>query len=172
MDDTKREITKIAREVSKLTVRMMKEKGIGSGEFDLIHLVRHHPGISQKETGESLNMDKGAVAKRVANLEKKGYLLREENPADGRSRLLYATEKADFLKNSKASVETAFYEWLLEELTQEERESFCGTLEKLFLRSKAESRSGFPHICQRLGEPERSYSDSRKEIIKEENVDG
>lgn len=30
MDDTGRKITKIAREVSKFTVQMMKEKGIGA----------------------------------------------------------------------------------------------------------------------------------------------
>ena len=41
MDKTRRQITKIARESGKLTVRMMKETGIGSGEFDLIHAVRH-----------------------------------------------------------------------------------------------------------------------------------
>ena len=150
MDLTQRRITKIAREASKLTIRMMKEEGIGSGEFDLIHLVRHSPGISQKEAGQLLNMDKGAVAHRSLRLEQKGYLRRELNPADARSRLLYSTEKANALKNSKAEVETAFYSWLLEELPQEERRAFCDTLEKLYLRSKTESRSGFPHLLERM----------------------
>ena len=44
MDDTKRQITKIAREVGKFTVQTMKEEGIGTAEFDVIHLVRHNPG--------------------------------------------------------------------------------------------------------------------------------
>lgn len=150
MDFTKRQITKIAREANKLTIRMMKEEGIGSGEFDLIHLVRHHPGISQKDAGRELNMDKGAVARRVVSLENKGYMIRKENPADARSRLLYATPKADLLKNSKTAVETAFYTWLLEELSDEERHTFCTLLERLYYRSKLESRSGFPHLHQRL----------------------
>lgn len=154
MDATKRQMTKIAREAGKLVVQMMKEEGIGSGEFDLIHLVRHHPGISQRDAGQSLNMDKGAVARRAASLEQKGYLLREENPEDHRSRLLYATAKADSLKNSKAAVEASFYEWLLEELPEEECRNFCKTLNQLYLRSKAESRSGFPHICERLEQTE------------------
>ena len=47
MDDTKRQITKIAREVGKFTVQTMKEEGIGTAEFDVIHLVRHNPGITQ-----------------------------------------------------------------------------------------------------------------------------
>lgn len=154
MDFTKRQITKIAREANKLTIRMMREEGIGSGEFDLVHLVRHNPGISQKEAGHKLNMDKGAVAHRVVSLEHKGYMVRRENPADARSHLLYATPKADSLKNSKAVVERTFYAWLLEDLSDEERDAFCAILEKLYHRSKLESRSGFPHLHERLDHTE------------------
>ena len=68
MDASRRQITKIAREAGRLTIRVMRQEGIGSGEFDLIHLVRHRPGISQKEICEELNMDKGAAARRVARL--------------------------------------------------------------------------------------------------------
>ena len=146
MDTSKRQITKIAREVNKLVIRTMKDSGIGSGEVDLIHLVRHHPGISQKEACLQLNMDKGAVARRAGNLELKGYLVRKCNPADGRSQLLYATEKAERLKTSKAAVDTAFYEWLLPELPQAERDAFTGTLNKMYLRAKKESRGGFTHM--------------------------
>lgn len=150
MDITKRQMTKIAREVNKLTVRTMKAEGIGSGEFDLIHIVRHNPGIFQKDICNMLNSDKGAIARRVARLEEKGYLLRKANPKDGRSQLLYATEKAEALKTSKTSVETVFYDWLLEELTDREKEEFSRVLEKLYLRSKTESRAGFPNVTKKL----------------------
>ena len=150
MDKTKRQITKIAREANKLVIRTMKEDGIGSGEMDLIHLVRHNPGLSQKEISVQLNMDKGAVARRTASLEQKGYLTRRENPADGRSQLLYATEKAETLKTSKATVETVFYAWLLEGLDPAEQASFTAALDKLYLRSKQESRRGFPHVTELL----------------------
>ena len=138
MDDTKRQITKIAREVGKFTVQTMKEEGIGTAEFDVIHLLRHNPGITQTKVRESLKMDKGAAAKRVARLENKGYLVRKPNPEDGRSQLLYATEKAEHLKNSKTSIETVFYEWLLEDLSGEEKEHFCKTLDMLYWKSKRE----------------------------------
>lgn len=154
MDSSKRQITKIAREANKLVIRTMKEGGIGSGEVDLIHLIRHNPGLSQKEISLRLNMDKGAVARRTASLEKKGYLCRMENPADGRSQFLYPTDKAEELKNSKASVEAEFYEWLLEDLEDIEKEQFLHVLDKLYWRSKKESRSGFPHILQRLNDGE------------------
>ena len=148
MDVTKRQMTKIAREVGKFTVQMMKEEGIGTAEFDVIHFIRHNPGVTQTKMRETLKMDKGAAAKRVASLENKGYLIRKPNPDDGRSQLLYATEKAEELKNSKAQIEAIFYEWLLEELPQEEKETFCRTLDKLYRKSKRERQGGFAEISR------------------------
>ena len=77
MDDTQRKITKIAREAAKFTVQTMKAEGIGTAEFDFIHLVRHKPGITQAEIRETLKIDKGAAARRAASLEAKGYLVRK-----------------------------------------------------------------------------------------------
>lgn len=146
MDYSKRQITKIAREVSKFTVQTMKEDGIGTAEFDFIHLLRHHPELTQAQIREELKIDKGAAARQAASLKAKGYLIRKENPADGRSQLLYATEKAENLRNSKVSLEQAFYEWLLSELPEEDRNEFCRILNELYLRSKQQSRSGFPDV--------------------------
>ena len=71
MDDTQRKITKIAREAAKFTVQTMKAEGIGTAEFDFIHLVRHKPGITQAEIRETLKIDKGAAARRAASLEQR-----------------------------------------------------------------------------------------------------
>ena len=154
MDQTRRQITKIAREAGKLTVRMMKETGIGSGEFDLIHAVRHTPGVSQSAVCQQLTMAKGAVARRVARREARGHRTRRKNPEDGRGQMLYATEAAEELKRSKTQIETVFYDWLLEELTAEERQTFALLLHRLYARSKQERREGFPHVIARLEETE------------------
>ena len=153
MDYTQRKMTKIAREVSKFTVQTMKEEGIGTAEFDYIHFVRHHPGCTQVEVRDALKIDKGAAARRASNLEAKGYLCRKPHPTDGRSQLLYATPQAESLKNSKASIEAAVYEWLLSDLDDAEKAAFCETLDRLYRRMKAESRAGFPE-CRRLIEGE------------------
>ena len=82
----------------------------------------------------------------LQRLEAKGYLIRKPNPDDGRSQMLYATQKAEKLKNSKAYIEGVFYEWLLAELPEEEKEAFCKTLDTLYWRSKRQSRAGFPDV--------------------------
>ncbi len=154
MDITQRQITKIAREVGKFTARTMKEEGVGTAEFDLIHAVRKNPGITQAEICRILGADKGAVAKQTANLEAKGYLRRESNPADGRSQLIYPTDQAQRLKNSKAHIEALFYEWLAEALPVEERKEFSRLLNLLYQRCKEESKAGFPEMTVRIKESE------------------
>lgn len=161
MDQSKRQITKIAREVGKFTVRTMKAEGIGTAEFDFIHLVRHHPGITQTAVREELKIDKGAAARRAASLEAKGYLIRRENPGDGRSQLLYATEKAESLKNSKASIESVFYDWLLAELSEGDRQTFCRILQTLYERSKRQSRAGFPDVSRLVEQSQEAADDER-----------
>jgi len=150
LDITERHITKIAREAGKFTARTLRASGVGPAEYDFIHAVRHNPGITQADVRELLGLDKGAAARRAANLEAKGYLVRKPNPADGRSRLLYATEKAESLKASKAAVETLFYEWLTEGLPAGDAAEFARVLDVLYRRSKAESRAGFPHLAARF----------------------
>lgn len=148
MDITERKITKIAREAAKFTVRTMKADGIGTAEFDFIHLVRHKPGITQAQVRETLKIDKGAAARRAASLEAKGYLVRKPNPEDRRSQLLFATEKAEELKNSKAAIEAAFYDWLTCELSKNDRDTFCRILDILYRKSKEERREEFVHVAR------------------------
>ena len=148
MDQTGRKITKIAREVAKFTVQTMKEEGIGTAEFDFIHLIRHNPGITQAQVREALKIDKGAAARRASSLEAKGYLIRKPNPNDKRSQLLFATDKAEELKVSKTAIESLFYEWLLDELSDDEKQAFCNTLDKLYWRSKNERRDDFQHLSK------------------------
>ena len=150
MDISGRKISKIAREVSKFTLRTIRAEGIGAGEFDVIHAIRKNPGITQAEVCRICGLDKASVARQTANLELKGYIERRENPADGRSRLLYATPKAEKLKSSKAQLEALFYEWLTEPLDEQEREDFVRLLDILYRRCKAESKAGFPEMNNKI----------------------
>ena len=161
MDILRRHITKIAREVNKFTVRMLKEDGIGAAEFDFIHVVRKNPGITQAGVREILSLDKGAAARRTARLEAKGYLIRRKNPADSRSQLLVATEKAEKLKNSKAFIESLYYEWLMQALSEPDKEELARLMDVIYQRSKSESKAGFPHVTQ-LFEERKGLNDAEE----------
>ncbi len=151
MDITERKITKIAREAEKSVLRYLREDGVGTAEIDLIHALRHNTGCTQAKLAEILNADKAAVARRTQNLEKKGYLVRKDDPNDKRSRLLFPTEKAETLKASKAEIESAFYEYITTgALSESEAETFAKLLDKVYVASKTESRAGFPHLTENV----------------------
>ena len=149
MDITERKITKIAREAEKLVLLFMREEGVGTAEIDLIHALRHNPGCTQARLSDILHADKAAIARRTKNLEAKGFLVRQKDPNDKRSQLIFPTEQAERLKASKAEIEAMFYEYLLSGLTEEEAETFAGLLNKLYVASKTERRAGFPHLVKK-----------------------
>ena len=146
MDCTERKITKIAREAEKLVLLSLRAEGVGTAEIDLIHALRHNPGVTQAKLAEILHADKAAIARRTKNLESKGYLIRKDDPNDRRSQLLYPTAQAETLKASKAEIESSFYEYLTSALTEEEQTTFAALLDRLYTASKTESRAGFPHL--------------------------
>ncbi len=159
MEHPARKITKIAREAERVVLLATKKDGIGTAEIDCIHAVRHNVGITQTALAELLHTDKPAIARRTASLERKGYLRREANPEDGRSQLLYPTEKAEGLRNTKAEAESAFYDYLLAGLDEGTQAAFLSALEVLYRRSKEESRAGFPHLTMLREETENEKKD-------------
>ena len=90
-DPTERQMTKIAREAAKFTVQMMKADGIGTAEFDFIHLVRHNPGMTQADVRAALKIDKGAAARRAARI---AALHEARLAAEHALRLAHAAQKA------------------------------------------------------------------------------
>ena len=49
-----------------------------------------------------------------------------------------------------SELELIHYVWLLEDFNQEEKETFLITLDKMYAKSKKESRSHFPNVMQRI----------------------
>ena len=70
MDKAKyRYMTKIVREMNKYKELREKENKLNPSEEVLLHLIRHHEGISQKELVVLRNVDKAAVARELSKLE-------------------------------------------------------------------------------------------------------
>ena len=168
MDVTQRRISKIARGVRIFTNQIMRRMGVGPSELDVLLYVRWHPGTTLTELCRKLEIDKGAAARQLASLQTKGYLRREPNPADGRSQLLFATEKGDAIRSSKQHLEELFYEWLLEPLSQAEQEELARLLEIVEHRCWEERQSDFPHVRERFLEEEKQRAEQEPQTEKKE----
>ena len=63
-------------------------------------------GISQQTLAERISKDKACLTSLLANLERKGYVCRCEDPKDRRNKLVYLTDEGE-----------AFHQWLAPFLT-------------------------------------------------------
>lgn len=150
MDITERKITKIARVAQRFAAQVSPNTGLGESESELLHFVRHHAGCTQGEARAWLNVDKAAVTRMVTRLETKGFLRREGSETDKRAKCLYALEKAEDAKGAAVSMETRFYEWLVEDISAESMQPFLEVLDRLYQKSKQERRANFANVKRQV----------------------
>lgn len=72
----------------------LADTGIGACDRPYLFYICHHQGISQDTLSEALFVNKSSVARRLAHLEKCGYVTRTPDENDRRVLLVSPTEKA------------------------------------------------------------------------------
>ena len=149
MDVTKRYITKICRAAQRYAGIRLQGSNIGTSEYECLHFIRKNNGMSQEKLRSFLNVDKAAVTRMVANLEKKGYIYRLQDENDKRAKKLFTTDKAVDIKNMTSSVESFFYECLIEDIDADEKEVCLKVLNELYIKSKKERVERFTNIKKR-----------------------
>lgn len=104
--------------------------GLEGGDQPFILHICHNPGISQEQIAKEIYIDKSGVARRLASLEKRGYVRRESDPQDKRVLRVYPTER---VLEMLPSIRGTLAEWngrILEGFSEEEKEQ----LESLLTR--------------------------------------
>lgn len=148
MDPTKRRIRKIDRDAQRFVARALGNTDLSLSDYDMIHTVRHRPGITQEELRRLYCLDKSTIARRAAKLEEAGYLYRRPSPEDKRRKELFVTERGDALREAKVEAEAFYFDWLTSELTEAELAVLVPLLDKLQLRSRDERRQDFVHLLE------------------------
>jgi DNA-binding MarR family transcriptional regulator len=100
-------------------------------QFMLIDLLWNQGKMSQQEIADQLHKDKNSVTKLVDAIERKGFVVRQQNKNDRRSNTLVLTEKAMFLKPVAKQKGISILDKMLEGISEEELRAFLETLHKL-----------------------------------------
>lgn len=111
--------------------------GISCYQYPYILNVCGNPGISQDSLAEIIFIHKSNVARQLASLEEKGFIIRKPAPDDKRSLLVFPTEKAEA---ALPVIKDALAEWnalLLDDFDESEKELLNKLTEKLSEKSKA-----------------------------------
>ncbi len=72
----------------------LADTGIGACDRPYLFYICHHPNISQDTLSDALFVNKSSVARRLAYLEKQGYVTRTPDEGDRRVLLVSPTQKA------------------------------------------------------------------------------
>ena len=112
---------------------MLKLRGVDltPEQFLLIDLLWNQGPLSQQQLADQMQKDKNSVTKLVDAIEKKGFVIRRQNPHDRRSNTLVLTEKALALKPVAKQKGISILDLILEGIKEEELRSFLTTLRKL-----------------------------------------
>lgn len=115
----------IAANLRKLDVPLTPE------QFMLIDLLWNQGEMTQQELADQLHKDKNSVTKLVDAIERKGFVVRQQNQNDRRANTLVLTDKANQLKPGAKQKGISILDLMLEGIGEEELRSFLITLKKL-----------------------------------------
>ncbi|MGI5817725.1 MAG: MarR family winged helix-turn-helix transcriptional regulator [Armatimonadota bacterium] len=99
--------------------------------FPLLMRLLHRDQVSQEDLVTDFLVDKGTVARTLANLEDAGLVTREVDPDDRRIKRVSVTEKARELENDIKAVSRRWDGKLTEGFTDEEREQLLNYLARM-----------------------------------------
>jgi DNA-binding MarR family transcriptional regulator len=111
----------------------LRKKGVPltPEQFMLIDLLWNQGEMTQQQLADQLQKDKNSVTKLVDAIERKGFVVRQQNLHDRRSNTLVLTEKANLLKPGAKQKGISILDQMLEGISEEELRSFLVTLGKL-----------------------------------------
>ena len=115
------------------TAAMLRQHNIDltPEQFLLIDLLWNQGPLSQLDIADQMQKDKNSITKLVDSIERKGYVVRQQNPNDRRSNTIVLTELGNSLKDNAKTKGISILNTMLEGISEQELNSFLETLDKL-----------------------------------------
>lgn len=111
---------------------LMADSGLHPGQPRLLEYIRCHPGCTQKEAADELDVTPASAAASLKRLEKAGYVTRTQDDKDARRNQLYMTEAGLAQMDEHRRRFAALDEKMFAGMTEAEIEAFRRACEKMF----------------------------------------
>lgn len=119
--------TMLRRELERLT----RQEGLTQAQWSALGILYHFPGATNSDLERILLIERPSVTSLVKGMEKKGWVVREDNPSDARSKRFYLTETGKVLAEQTRSLAAIADERVLGVLSDNERLQLRQLLEKV-----------------------------------------
>lgn len=115
-----------------------EEAGLDIGAYQDTYLryVCSHPGTTQEQISQSIYVNKSNVARQIASLEEKGYVVRQVDEQDRRNLLIFPTQKGVEALEKIKVVQREWNARLLEGLSDTEIETVVKYVDLLADRAR------------------------------------
>jgi MarR family transcriptional regulator, transcriptional regulator for hemolysin len=114
-------ITDVARLMRTVFERRVRAVGLTRAQWLVIARVHRHPGLSQSEVADLLEIEKASAGRLIDRMEAKGWLKRRADGNDRRINRLHLTPTAERLHGAVWPIAEATVDDALDDLSVEER---------------------------------------------------
>ena len=136
-----RDLMKIARLCDQYKKEAVKGTSLKGAYCKFIMFICNNEGLTQDEIASSMQIDKSSAARQLSSMESDGYIERRIKKEDKRNLLIYPTEKARLAYPFVRSLIREWNEYVLEDLTEDEKE----LLNALVLKMKERAENWHEH---------------------------
>lgn len=116
--------------------RNLKNIDITGSEHSIVIYLSRHDGVNQESISEALMLDKGTIAKNLAQLEEKNFITRVVNQENRREKIISLTEYGKSVVNVVLNVSEKWEIDVLNGLTPQEKDAFHRLSEKIAYNAK------------------------------------
>ena len=147
-------ISDVARLLRTAFDRRVRQLGLTRSQWLVINRLYRHPGATQSELAEMLEVEKATAGRMVDRMEKKGWVERRPDAADRRVNRLFLTPESDLIQVQLAQIADRTVDNALALLSARERDLFSEWMRRV------------KRQLQAMLEPERSATHtSNKELV-------
>jgi DNA-binding MarR family transcriptional regulator len=146
-------ISDVARLMRTAFDRRVRQLGLTRSQWLVINRLHRHPGATQSELAEMLEVEKATAGRMVDRMEKKGWVVRRPDAADRRVNRLHLTAEADLIQVQLAQIAERTVDDALALLSPRQRHQFAESMRRVKRR------------LQGMLEPEPAVIDERTEEL-------
>lgn len=118
---------------------LMADSGLHPGQPPLLQFIWDHPGCTQKEAADDLDVTPASIAASLKRLEKAGYVARRPDEKDARRNRLYISGEGIRQMEENGRRFAALDAAMFAGMTEEDVERFRASCEKMFYNLADES---------------------------------
>ena len=122
---------KATKAIEKVDRASIAETGVQLSEFTILEVLLHKGPLPVNTIGEKVLLTSGSMTAAVNRLEKKGFVKRIQDPADGRCFYVHLTKSGRKVIRSAYEKHARNLEKVAEALTSEERSELVRLLKKI-----------------------------------------